>query len=284
MYSLYDFWKNNQLTIVTRHGKEAVIGPPLQSMLGISYKVSTLVNTDTLGTFSGEIEREHDALTTVRNKCIAAFENEGANLCLASEGSFYPDPNIPYVTINDELLLFKDFTNDFELVVRSTTHETNFAGTVIFNQQELLEFAQRVNFPSHAIILRPDQHDFTEIYKGIQSQARLIETGEKLFNKYNQLYAETDMRAHLNPTRMKHIASLSLQLAERLTHACKECGFPGFGVTSVQKGLPCRWCGMPSNYVKSHVCTCAACNHSEIIPFPNGKTHIDPMYCNYCNP
>jgi hypothetical protein len=44
--------------------------------------------------------------------------------------------------------------------------ETNFNGSEITNEQELLDFAELVQFPSHGLILRPSKSDGTVI-KGI---------------------------------------------------------------------------------------------------------------------
>jgi hypothetical protein len=45
-------------------------------------------DTDLLGTFSGELQRKDDALTTLRNKCIGASIANNCDLIFASEGSF----------------------------------------------------------------------------------------------------------------------------------------------------------------------------------------------------
>jgi hypothetical protein len=283
-HALYTAWKNRELCIVTQHQKQSVIAPVLADALGIVSYVPQHADTDRFGTFSSERIRQHDALTTARKKGEWAKHEFQASLVLASEGSFGPDPVIPFMPANEEWLVFTDFEYGFECVVRSITHQTNFAAQVMHQPHELDEFCARVQFPSHAIILRPDINTYDDMIKGIHHQNELHEHADILFEKFGRLYAETDMRAMHNPTRMQHIKQLTHDLVKRLQHACTQCGYPGYGVTHTEKGLPCSICQMPSKYVKAHVYSCTNCAYTERVMYPNGKETIDPMYCMFCNP
>jgi hypothetical protein len=50
-------FENRKLIIATKHKKEEVIGPLIQSALGVIPFTDKRLDTDTLGTFTGEIER-----------------------------------------------------------------------------------------------------------------------------------------------------------------------------------------------------------------------------------
>jgi len=50
-------FENRKLVIVTKHKKERVIAPLLEKHLGVVCFVSEGFDTNTLGTFCGEIER-----------------------------------------------------------------------------------------------------------------------------------------------------------------------------------------------------------------------------------
>ncbi|WP_328799171.1 DUF6671 family protein, partial [Sandarakinorhabdus rubra] len=95
---------------------------------------------------------------------------------------------------------------------------------------------------------------------------------------------ETDMRAHLNPTRMAAIRSLAGRLAARLAHLCPACGCPGFGQTDLRTGLPCSACNQPTQGVLAIIYGCGACGHSETRPRPDGVTAANPAACDWCNP
>jgi hypothetical protein len=61
-------FKGRSLLIATKHKKEEVIAPIFERELGVKCFVSADFDTDELGTFSGEIERKFDPITTARKK------------------------------------------------------------------------------------------------------------------------------------------------------------------------------------------------------------------------
>ena len=69
-------FQNRKLLIATKHQKERVIAPILERALGVICFVDETYDTDVLGTFTGEIEREHDPITTVREKCLQAMKKK----------------------------------------------------------------------------------------------------------------------------------------------------------------------------------------------------------------
>ena len=79
-----NLFEGRKLIIATKHGKETVIAPLIESALGLICFVSENFDTDSLGTFTGEIERELDPLATLRKKCLLAMESSGNDLGIAS--------------------------------------------------------------------------------------------------------------------------------------------------------------------------------------------------------
>ena len=57
---------NRRLIIATQHHKEKVIAPLFEEKLGVHCFTDSQLNTDVLGTFSGEVERNNDPITTAR--------------------------------------------------------------------------------------------------------------------------------------------------------------------------------------------------------------------------
>ena len=78
--------KGRTLVIATKHHKEKVIAPLLERELGVNCIVAQNFDSDILGTFTGEVERFFDALTTAKNKCLMAMESNNCDLAIASEG------------------------------------------------------------------------------------------------------------------------------------------------------------------------------------------------------
>ena len=275
---------NRKLLIATKHQKERVIAPILEKELGVVCFIDENFDTDTLGTFTGEIERELDPISTAREKCIRAMKSNHCDLGVASEGSFGSHPSIFFVSADDEFLIFIDTLNHVEIIVRELSTDTNFNGKQIQNEKELLAFADQVHFPSHGLILRKSKNENTDIHKGIMQIENLIETFELLNTKYSSVYAETDMRAMYNPTRMSVIEKATQKLVQKIKSTCPNCAMPGFGITDAKKGLICSLCGSPTNSTLSYLYVCEHCQFTKEEMYPHQKTTEDPTYCDNCNP
>jgi len=279
-----EFFKGRTLVVATKHQKEKVMSPLLESALGVRCIVPENFNTDLLGTFSGEIERIDDPLTTLRKKCLMAAQVTGCDLVAGNEGSFGPHPALFFAHANDEMAMLLDLKNDLEIVERELNTNTNFDGCDIASEQELLAFAERVQFPSHGIILKRAKTDYSVVLKGINSYDGLREGYERIKNEHGKAYAETDMRAMFNPMRMANIEKATQKLISRIKSVCPECGTPGFGIVDSVAGLPCSLCGAPTQSVLAHVYICQKCHFRKERLHPYGKTHEEPQFCDYCNP
>jgi hypothetical protein len=277
-------FNERKIIIATKHGKEEVIGPILVSEFGMQPILPGDFDTDQLGTFTGEIERTLDPISAAREKCFRALQASDCDIAVASEGSFGPHPTAYFVNANEEVLVLVDHKNKLEIVARELSIETNFSGAEITNEEELEEFAKQAGFPSHGLILRNSKGDNGLIFKGIQSKQELNHAFHKLMTGYGSVYAETDMRAHMNPSRRIVIEKAAVKLAGKMRHRCPNCGIPGFDVVESKGGLPCENCGAETRALLAYVYECKKCNHREEKLYPLGKKYEDPMYCDFCNP
>lgn len=284
MSKVKELFFGRQLVIGTKHEKQKVIAPIIEKVIGVSCFVSDGFDTDSLGTFTGEIERADDPLTTVRKKCIAAMDASDCDLGIASEGSFGGHPASPFIPADDELLLFIDRKNGIEVSARELSTSTNFRAEEINNEKQLLEFASKVGFPTHALILRRSPKDNSSIIKGITDVEALRAGYQTLMRAYGEAFAETDMRAMNNPTRMQVIEGLTRKLADSIISCCPSCDMPGFGIIETKSGLPCAYCQLPTRSILSFLFQCKHCFHMEEKMYPQHKMFCDPMYCDYCNP
>lgn len=272
------------LLIATKHKKERVIAPLVVEALGIKDVFISDFDTDSLGTFSGEISRKVDPITTVRNKCLKSMEFSNCDLAIANEGSFGPHPSFFFYAANEEFIILIDQKNKLEIIERVISTETNFDTKQITSEEELLAFCEKVQFPSHAVILRPAENDYTEIFKGIQDIHELKEAYKLLVSHYSTVYIETDMRAHKNPSRMKVIEEATKKLIEKIKSTCPICNRPGYSITEALPGLPCKQCHLPTKSTLSHIYSCIGCGHQQEKKYPHTKTWEDPTYCDFCNP
>lgn len=273
------------IRLTTKHEKSLALAPPFASTLGAKVQ-DFVVDTDQLGTFSGEITRQGSVLETARKKCEWAIE-ANFQFALASEGSFGPHPTMPFLPADQETLYFIDNERQFHLYLNDISMDTNYKMAKIFSLDELLSFSETVLFPSHALIVRPYPENAKKpIYKGIINkqdlEAAFIDCQKR--SQQQAVWVETDMRAHLNPTRMSVIRQLGEKLANRLACTCPNCMTPGWGVIDVEVGLPCAWCGQPTSLIKSEIVGCAKCSYRESQALPNAQQQAEPKFCGFCNP
>lgn len=274
-----------RLLIATQHRKEQVMAPCLTQALGVVCEVAEQLDTDQLGTFSGEKPRLDDPVSTLRKKCELALAHQPEfDLVVASEGSFGPHPSMFFVPANEEWVMLIDRAQGLEIRARQVSTDTNFSAKQVMSWSELQAFASAAQFPTHGLILRPSQSVYSPIFKGVNNEAALKQAFECLADSAQGMYVETDMRALFNPSRMAVIEQTTLQLIEKIQSTCPKCATPGFDLVEVKRGLPCAACGLPTASARSHIYGCQHCGYQEDRPTPLNKDYEDPRYCGFCNP
>lgn len=276
--------------LASMHGKEAALALPFMAELGIELSAAPGIDTDQLGTFSGEIERVGSMLDVAERKARLGMETVGCDLGLASEGSFGPHPQIPFLPAGRELLTFIDAGRGLRISEALIT-ETNYARTSARETSELQEFLTRIGFPSHAVVISPQREGRAltagaPLFKGVREIGALTRAIRLCaqFSEHGQAFVETDMRAHMNPTRMRSLRPLAERLAQRLAQLCQHCHAPGYGRVDVVRGLPCSTCGEPTDLVHLDLYGCLGCGVREQRPRADGQKATDPVNCPVCNP
>lgn len=277
-----DVFAQRKLLIVTKHEKEIVIAPLLESALEVEAVTLPDFDTDQFGTFTREVKRPGDMLETARRKLNVGLDQAGLDLGVASEGSFGPHPSHPLLTSNFELILLIDRLNNYEIRGHYRTNQTNFAGLRVDSVSAALAFATKIGFPNHGLIVRASEHSNRLIKKNITDEASLIRTVEKMLQSpfRRHIFLETDMRADQNPTRMQAIAAAAENLIQNLASPCPECSAPGFMITDLKRGQPCRWCQRPTDQPQAEIWSCASCHHQQSKDL---EASADPKYCDHCN-
>ena len=274
--------------IATMHKKEEAIAPILESELGVQTRIPNNFNTDIFGTFTRDIARPADQIATARLKAKKAVEITGETIAIASEGSFAPHPDLPFIASNREIVVFIDTLNQLEIVGQEISTETNFNSRSVRNVKEAELFASEIGFPSHGLIvmLNSDSSEQKEIFKGINTADKLRETVAFALSKSSigKVHIETDMRALYNPTRMQNIAKATRNLIKKIHQICPNCACPGFDAIEQRRGLPCGLCNLPTSAILSIVYQCQKCSFQQEKLFPHGVKIADPAQCMYCNP
>ena len=280
-----DFFAGRVAMLATMHRKEQAIAPLLEAHLGVIVAVPADFDTDAFGTFAGDVKRPSDQLTTARLKAAAVLRQTGESLAIASEGSFGPHPQIPFVACDREVVLLLDHKHQLEIVGETLSTDTNYRSQTVRRPDEALAFAAAVGFPSHGIIVKVEDVG-TVVAKGVTVPEVLTAAVEQAVQQSpsHQARIETDLRALYNPTRMGVIAQATEALLKVIAQACPACGCPGFSEVKRWPGLPCGHCGTPTLLPLSVRYHCQQCQHQQDARCPDSPSAADPSYCPCCNP
>lgn len=278
------FYENKKVVLLTKHKKEEVIRPIIENALGCKLIVENRFDTDKLGTFTREIKREKSQLDTARLKIKNGLKLSKMDIGISSEGSFGSHPFAP-IQWNTELVLFYDKLDNLEIFGIYEGSDTNCDETIVKSYEEAIEFSNRIGFPDHYVIMRPDHNKSKYILKNIDTYEKLRDCYDKCLRKSKSkcVHIETDMRAFANPTRMKNIQKATENLVEKLMITCPECNAPGFQIQEIVRGLPCEMCGFPSEMAKEYIHVCHRCNYKYVESNPKGL-NSPAQYCEICNP
>ncbi|MBW4557449.1 MAG: hypothetical protein KME59_16205 [Trichormus sp. ATA11-4-KO1] len=279
---------NRIAVLATMHQKERAIAPILEAELGIQVIVPENFNTDAFGTFTREIKRPGTQIAAAKLKAEKALKLTGETLVIASEGSFAPHPNIPFISSNREIVILLDKKHNLEIIGEEFSLETNHNHLVVENVEQAFEFAHKIGFPAHGLVVMFSEYPQCnqQAIKGIITTEQLVEAVNFVLENSptGRAHLETDMRAMYNPTRMNNIAKATEDLVRKIKSLCPKCSTPGFAITQKIPGLPCAVCYSPTLLTLTVIYQCQKCGFSQKKPFPHESQYADPAQCMYCNP
>lgn len=269
--------------LATHHGKGPLVAPAFRDVLGVRV-VEIDVDTDTLGTFAGEVARTGSQLETAIAKARMGMAVSGLPRGLANEGAFGAHPVVPFVTVDLEMMVLVD--DDLGIVVSESEAATDVATLSIDvepDQWSDLDL-RGGGFPGHGMIVRPTGAHWP-VVKGIHDLDTLAAAVSQCaqVGVSPTVRIESDLRAHHHPGRRAVIARAAKRLADRLATCCPSCSLPGFGTVRIEAGAPCAACGEPTPGAALEHRGCARCDHTEtrsVAP----ESGADPSSCPACNP
>lgn len=268
--------------MATKHGKEVVLGEVFSQRWGLQLR-SAPIDTDLLGTFTGEVPRVGDVRSTLRAKVdMALHVVPDADVVLATEGSFGPDPVLGWVALHEEVLLWSWPKVGKELWVTHRSHDTNFSSTDAEDWDEVMRWAARVGFPLAQLVVR-DFYGNVEA-KGIHESSDLERLWRRAKAKGGAPRVETDMRADRNPKRRKVLHALAQKTLEAFEARCPHCQFPGFVARPAEPGAPCSACGSATRRPRLLKAECTECGQIELRDSDDQIKGADPATCDRCNP
>ncbi len=273
----------HRAVLSTKHDKLPLVEPSLALHVGLI--VDTIpVDTDQLGTFTGDIARSESAWDTAIAKARLGMRAARCSIGLASEGSIGPHPNAPFINVAVELVVLVDDELGIIVGETETSLDITAVSADISPDDDIDDLLRRGQFPAHAMTVRPAAGATQPIYKGIRTRHELtLAVGEcAAVSSNKRARVETDLRAHQCPTRRPIIARAAERLALRLASCCPQCDTPGWGTIRLEFGLPCEHCGRRVPVPRADIFGCARC--PAILTVDREQTMADPARCEWCNP
>lgn len=276
-------YQNARIAFLTQHEKESVVAPVFASHLGATVEAIRHFNTDTLGTFTRDIPRAGSQLEAARKKASLAVELSGGSLGLGSEGALVPGL-MGFGSMHLEVLLLLDAQRGVEYVEYVEAPGWHLHG-VVSSLSELEDFANKAQFPSHGLVVRPEHENHSKVIKGLRRKDELIRAFMECsaLSTKGSVFIENDLRAHQHPTRMKVIEQVAHKLITRVMSLCPACALPGYGRTNPLRGLPCEDCGSPTEQLRAWTWACVKCEHRHIEEL-SISAGAPARFCGFCNP
>jgi hypothetical protein len=271
--------------LATIHAKERAVAAPFRRVLGAEVVAAPGVDTDTLGTFSGEIARPASPVEVTDMKARMTFAAMDVDCSLASEGSYGPIHRVPLKAGGMELLTFIDRKRGVRVTETLITHRSNWR-MLYFRAGEderIVRELAALGFPEYGVFVMQNDDWLTvvkdlatvkDVVAAVNRTARISADGRSLLIP--------DMRAHRNPLRMQLIRAVAWRLARRLTGLCPRCAAPGFGHIDSRRGLPCEACGEATHWIHFEIDGCSGCGHAVARPRKDGRRTAPRFSCQGC--
>ncbi|CAB4572674.1 MAG: hypothetical protein F2563_01935 [Actinobacteria bacterium] len=274
-----------EIAFATKHQKNLIVEPLFREQLAATV-IHAQVDTDTLGTFSGEVLRLNSQFDTALTKAKWGMAELGLGLGLGSEGSIGADPVLPFVNSDIETMVFYDGEKDLIIEVSEKFTEIVAVKIIASRATDLSQFLARGDFPRHKLIVRAHKPNNKEtLVKGIGEITELRQAISQIAEQSQdqQVVIESDFRAYSSPSRQRNLASLSKTLMSRICALCPECNSPGWGKRIYDRGLHCQDCyAFNQAAVHRELLACVSCDYAVIKKVV--ATELDPARCEICNP
>ena len=275
-------YASRPVAIATRHGKAEVLADVL-ALSGL-FLVPVAVDTDALGTFTGEVPRALDLFATATAKSRLGAGVSGLALNIASEGSFGVDPATGMIRVQREVVALVDTETGLVVHGRAARPAPWVRSWEIDADDDVTALVADLDLRSHRLTVRPATEitDAALVTKEIADLDTLRRAVGRASTADGGVVVETDLRAHVCPDRHPVMREAAADLLVRLATRCPLCTSPGFGPEEDVPGLPCGACGTPTDDVAAVVHRCPACEFTQrvdaLVPT------AEPAVCPSCNP
>lgn len=266
--------------LVTKHHKHRMIAPALEA---IGWQVDAVeADTDVLGTFAGDVPRRYPPLETARRKALLGDAASEAAWLLASEGSI--GEWVGGIHRDVELVVAVERLSGTTIVgsaVGLGITAVRFAVEWSMTEEEIVRSCAGADLPRHHLVVAGHDRSTAPV-GGLSDLPAVLDVCRRMRKRRRSLTVQTDLRAHLCPSRQPTIASAAEDLATRLVTPCPRCAQPGFGEVEPILGLPCLKCSQPTQELRAARFRCPWCALEE--QHPTERDSAAPSSCGRCNP
>lgn len=266
---------NNSVSLLTKHGKQDVIGPILSATFSTTIRHTDKFDTDSLGSFDHKILRTLNPIECALKKAYLSCELTDCQQGLGSEGSVNSMFGIG--VIDEEFLAFVDRKKNIEIVAHAK--KVLALGLIEAKTPEDLS-VQLSDFT-----LQWDNKQKWLLQQGINGEKGLSSSELVSHIRSWPAIIEPDFRAMNCPARQEVIALATYDLVQRLTSYCPKCEMANFVSKTTPEGidyLPCELCTMPTSKSLPPIRYCDQCGFIEANTL-DIKT-ASAFYCSFCNP
>lgn len=266
--------------LVTKHGKQRLLAPVFTES-GWALDVAG-ADTDSLGTFSGDVPRRHSPLETARRKALLGVDLGDAPWLVASEGSI----GSRWPGIVDDVELVALVPRDTRTVVMGRAvgyglRAVQFEVDSTTTEDEIIHRCADADLPRHHLLVTTSDHRDGAI-GALARVEDVLDACHRLARPPRSLTVQTDFRAHLCPSRQLVIVDAARDLMIRMSQECPKCRAAGFGEEESIPGRPCADCGSSTDQAIARRWVCPTCGFDEDRPVQGALA--DPSYCSWCNP
>ncbi len=278
------YFRSSDIAFLTKHKKELIVAPVLEPFLCVKIVQVEGVDTDTFGTFTGEIPRKISQLETARKKARTGMELARTKMGIGSEGSFVTDPHFGVLPWNIEMLVFLDDIHNLE-IVGMAEGPARILEKSARSLEEAMGCAEEFGFPRYHMIVRPDSKDSPDFIKNIRTKKQLQTAISHCLEKSRNgvVHIENDLRSFACPSRQDMIRLAAINLLLKMHSFCPQCDTPGYWVMEYKKGLPCRNCQLPTGLARAQVYGCLKCGYKKEVERSDIQS-AGPESCSFCNP
>ena len=196
------------------HAKELAVAPPFRRLLDAEIVVAPQLDTDELGTFSGEVPRPDALVETCAIKAELAFRSLDVDCAIANEGSYGPIDAVPLVPSGIEIMAFLDRKRGIRIIETLSTHRTNWR-LLRFKAGDpnIAKAVKAIGFPRYGVFVLCSSDMAHPIKSGLDTLDDVVSAMNQEAKRSEDGMAVliADMRAHRNPTRMRVLARSVIQ-------------------------------------------------------------------------